>query len=207
MATSLRGGADRADELRRTRLYREAFNMYRRVGATRPSLFLGIALAGALFATPTAAIEFVGKVVGVTDGDTLTVLTAQRQQHRVRLSGIDTPERRQAFGQVSKQHLSDLAYDKTVSVVFHKRDRYQRIVGKVLVNGADAGLDQIETGMAWHFKRYEREQLPEDRVAYTRAEETARTEAARSLARSEAGAAVGVPQALKDVRPVRHHDR
>ncbi len=57
--------------------------MYRRshsflVGATRPSWFLGIALAAALFATPTAAIEFVGKVVGVADGDTLTVLTAQR---------------------------------------------------------------------------------------------------------------------------------
>jgi endonuclease YncB( thermonuclease family) len=46
----------------------------------------------------------------------------------------------------------------------------------VLVNGADAGLDQIETGMAWHYKRYEREQLPEDRVAYARAEETARAE-------------------------------
>jgi hypothetical protein len=72
--------------------------------------------------------------------------------------------------------LSDLAYDKTVSVVFHKRDRYRRILGQVLVNGADAGLDQIETGMAWHYKRYEREQSPEDRVAYARAEETARAE-------------------------------
>ncbi|MGH2742003.1 MAG: hypothetical protein ACRDN8_05860, partial [Thermoleophilaceae bacterium] len=68
------GGAGRVDELRHTHLYREAFNMYRRVhsllvGATRASLFLGIALAAALFATPTNAIEFVGKVVGVTDGD------------------------------------------------------------------------------------------------------------------------------------------
>jgi endonuclease YncB( thermonuclease family) len=108
--------------------------------------------------------------------DTLTVLTAQRQQHRVRLSGIDAPERRQAFGQVSKQHLSDLVYDKTVTIVFHKRDRYKRILGQVLVNGADAGLDQIETGMAWHYKRYEREQSTEDRVAYARAEETARAE-------------------------------
>jgi endonuclease YncB( thermonuclease family) len=143
---------------------------------TRASLFLGIALAAALFATPTAAIEFVGKVVGVTDGDTLTVLTAQRQQHRVRLSGIDAPERRQAFGQVSKQHLSDLAYDKTVSVVFHKRDRYKRILGKVLVNGADAGLNQIQSGLAWHYKKYERKQSPEDRVAYTPAEEKARAE-------------------------------
>ena len=112
--------------------------------------------------------------------DTLTVLTAQRQQHRVRLSGIDAPERRQAFGQVSKQHLSDLVYDKTVTVVFHKRDRYKRILGQLLVNGADAGLDQIETGMAWHYKRYEREQSTEDRVAYARAEETARAEGAVS---------------------------
>jgi endonuclease YncB( thermonuclease family) len=132
---------------------REAFNMYRRVGATRASLFLDIALAAALFATPAAAIEFFGKVVGVTDGDTLTVLTTQWQQHRVRLSGIDAPERRQAFGQVSKQHLSDLGYDKTVSVVFHKRDRYQRILGEVLVNGADVGLNQIQSGLAWHYKK------------------------------------------------------
>jgi endonuclease YncB( thermonuclease family) len=133
--------------------------MYRRahsfpVGATRPSLFLGIALAAALFATPTAATDFVGKVVGVTDGDTLTVLTAQRQQHRVRLSGIDAPEKRQAFGQVSKRHLSDLTYGKAISVVFHKRDRYQRILGKVLVNGADAGLDQIDVSDGGHPKTH-----------------------------------------------------
>ena len=181
--------------------------MYRRAGATRPSLFLGIAFAAALFATPIAAIEFVGKVVGVTDGDTLTVLTAQRQQHRVRLPGIDGPEKRQAFGQVSKQHLSDLVYDKTVSVVFHKRDRYKRILGKVLVNGADAGLTQIQLGLGWHYKKYEREQSTKDRVAYARAEETARAER-RGLWRDlPTGAAVGVPQALNDARPVRHHDR
>ena len=159
-----------------------------------------------LIGAPARADWVTGRVVTITDGDTLTVLTAQRQQHRVRLSGIDAPERRQAFGQVSKQHLSDLVYDKTVTVVFHKRDRYKRILGQVLVNGADAGLDQIETGMVWHYKRYEREQSTEDRVAYARAEETARAERARSLARSPAGAAVGVPQALNDVRLVRHHD-
>jgi endonuclease YncB( thermonuclease family) len=77
---------------------------------------------------------------------------------------------------VSKQHLSDLAYDKTVSVVFHKRDRYKRILGKVLVNGTDAGLNQIQSGLAWHYNKYEREQSTEDRVAYARAEETARAE-------------------------------
>ena len=60
--------------------------------------------------------------------------------------------------------------------VFHKRDRYKRILGKVLVNGADAGLNQIQSGLAWHDKKYEREQSTEDRVAYARAEETARAE-------------------------------
>ena len=64
----------------------------------------------------------------------------------MRLPGIDAPEKWQAFGQVSKQHLSDLVYDKTVSVVFHKRDWYKRILGKVLVNGADAG---IRSNWAW----------------------------------------------------------
>ena len=93
------------------------------------------------------ADQLTGRVVGIADGDTLTVLTAQRQQHRVRLTGIDAPEKRQAFGQVSRRHLSDLAYDKTVSVVFHKRDRYKRILGKVLVNGVDVA--SIRSNPGW----------------------------------------------------------
>jgi len=136
-----------------------------------PTLFGLALLIGSAWAD-----ELAGRVVGIADGDTLTVLTADYRKERVRLPGIDAPEKRQAFGQVSRRHLSDLAYDKTVSVVFHKRDRYQRILGKVLVNGADAGLDQIRSGLAWHYKKYEREQSPEDRVAYARAEEKARTE-------------------------------
>jgi len=122
------------------------------------------------------ADELIGRVVGIADGDTLTVLTPDYRKERIRLSGIDAPEKRQAFGQVSKQHLSDLAYGKAISVVFRKRDRYQRILGKVFVNAADVGLDQIRSGLAWHYKKYEREQSPEDRVAYARAEEKARAE-------------------------------
>ena len=138
----------------------------------RPLTLLWLALSIGL----AWADQLTGRVVGIADGDTLTVLTAQRQQHRVRLSGIDAPEKRQAFGQVSKQHLSDLAYNKTVSVVFHKRNRYQRILGKVLVNGADTGLNQIQSGLAWHYKRYELEQSAEDRLAYATAEEKTRVE-------------------------------
>ena len=99
-----------------------------------------------------------GRVVAITDGDTLTILTTDRVQHRVRLAGIDTPEKRQPFGQVAKNHPSSLVNGQTVTVNYYKRDRYGRIVGKVLTNGADADLRQIEAGLAWHYKQYQNEQ-------------------------------------------------
>jgi endonuclease YncB( thermonuclease family) len=61
-------------------------------------------------------------------------------QHRVRLAGIDTPEKRQPFGRVAKDHLSSLVNGQTVTVNYDKRDHYGRIVGKVLISGTDAGL-------------------------------------------------------------------
>jgi endonuclease YncB( thermonuclease family) len=94
-----------------------------------------------------------GRVVAITDGDTPTILTTDRVQHRVRLAGIDMPEKRQPFGQVAKNHLSSLVNGQTVKVNYYKRDHYGRIVGKVLTNGADAGLRQIEAGLAWHYKQ------------------------------------------------------
>ncbi len=115
-----------------------------------------------------------GRVVGVADGDTVTVLDAQKVQHKVRLSGIDAPERSQAFGQRSKEHLSDLVFGQTVEVDFNKTDRYGRLIGKIVVNGQDANLQQLHAGMAWHYKEYEREQPPEERRRYAQAEDDAR---------------------------------
>lgn len=115
-----------------------------------------------------------GRVIGIADGDTLTILDANRDQHRIRLAGIDAPERKQPFGQASKQSLSDLAYDRDVDVEWHKSDRYGRIIGKVLVSGVDANLIQIKKGMAWHYKKYESEQSVADRRAYAAAEDRAR---------------------------------
>lgn len=127
------------------------------------SLFRRLTLLGlALLIGSAWADELIGRVVGIADGDTLTVLTAQRQQHRGRLCGIDASEKREAFGQVSKQRLSDLAYGNTVQVVFHKPARYPRLLGKVHVNGADVDLNPIQPSMPWHDKRYEREQSPAD---------------------------------------------
>jgi endonuclease YncB( thermonuclease family) len=127
-------------------------------------------LSGA--AVSAASIE--GLVIGVSDGDTITVLDENRHQHKIRLAGIDAPEKRQDFANRSKQSLSDLVYRLHVIVETGKTDRYGRLVGKVSVDGQDVNLEQVRRGMAWHYKAYEREQLPADRQAYTDAENAAR---------------------------------
>ncbi len=117
-----------------------------------------------------------GLVVGIADGDTITVLDADKVQHKIRLSGIDAPEKKQPFGNRSKESLSELAFDKTVNVETSKRDRYGRQIGKVLVNGQDVNLVQIERGMAWFYRQYQREQSPSDRRLYEAAEDAARAD-------------------------------
>lgn len=130
-----------------------------------------LAIFGLLLVSNIATAEtYSGRVVGVADGDTVTVLDSTNTQHKVRLAGIDAPEKKQAFGQVSKQHLSNQVFDKTVTIETTKRDRYQREVGKVIVNGRDANLGQIEAGLAWHYKQYAGEQSPADRQSYAAAE-------------------------------------
>lgn len=87
-----------------------------------------------------------GRVVGISDGDTVTVLDVQKVQHKIRLAGIDAPEKTQPFGNRSKESLSELAFDKTVTVETDKRDRYGREVGKVLVNGRDVSRSRLSEG-------------------------------------------------------------
>jgi endonuclease YncB( thermonuclease family) len=116
-----------------------------------------------------------GRVVGVHDGDTITVLDSSNVQHKIRFQGIDAPEKSQAFGEASKQSLSTLVFGKNVSVVIGKKDRYQREVGKVLIGDRDAGLEQLRAGMAWYYRDYERELSPEERRLYSNAEATARS--------------------------------
>ncbi len=120
------------------------------------------------------AASLQGKVVSVADGDTVTVLDEQNKQHKIRLQGIDAPEKAQAFGQKSKQSLNQLVHSKQVVVEFDKKDKYDRIVGKVLLNGTDVCLEQIKLGMAWHYKQYASEQPKDDREIYAQAELQAR---------------------------------
>ncbi len=123
------------------------------------------------------AISLQGKVVHVADGDTITVLDATNTQHKIRLQGIDAPEKAQAFGQKSKQSLHQLIHSKQVTVEFQKKDKYGRTVGKLVLNGLDVCLEQIKLGMAWHNKQYESEQTKEDRETYAQAELATRAQA------------------------------
>ena len=115
-----------------------------------------------------------GRVVRVTDGDTIVVLDSANVQHKIRLTGIDAPERKQAFGTKSKEHLSDSVAGKFVVVDYDKRDRYERILGKVLLSEQDMNLEQIKAGLAWHYKKYQKEQAPSDRELYSETEIEAR---------------------------------
>lgn len=124
-------------------------------------------------------------MVAVADGDTITVLTAARERERIRLAGIDAPESKQAFGGAAKRNLSALVFGAEVRIEYAKRDRYGRIVGRVLRDGRDAGLAQIEAGLAWHYVRYAAEQPYAERDAYAGAERAART-ARRGLWRDAA---------------------
>lgn len=114
-----------------------------------------------------------GRVVGISDGDTITVLDSTKTRHKVRLAGIDAPESKQAFGQASKKHLSDLVFDRTVTIDCGKIDKYQREVCVVLVNGRDANLAQVSAGMAWWYRKYQKEQTAQQRAEYEAAEAAA----------------------------------
>jgi endonuclease YncB( thermonuclease family) len=123
---------------------------------------------------PAQADVLTGRVVHVADGDTLTVLDATNTQQRIRLAGIDAPEKGQAFGDASRKYLAGLVAGQRINVEWHKHDRFGRIVGKVLRDGTDVCLEQVRAGMAWHFKKYQHEQTPEDRGVYAETEDRAR---------------------------------
>lgn len=109
----------------------------------------------------------VGQVVAVSDGDTLKVLDDGLQLHVIRLMGIDAPEKAQAFGQQAKHSLARMVFQQRVSVVWSKKDKYGRTVGKVLrLDGQDVCMEQVALGMAWHYKQYASEQFSDDRLRY-----------------------------------------
>lgn len=115
---------------------------------TRPAPSKGIA------EEPADVPTYHGKVVGITDGDTLTLLTEGNRQIKIRLSDIDTPERGQAFGKRATQALAELAYREDARIVYVDTDRYGRMVGRVYVDGVDVNRQLVAEGFAWVFRRY-----------------------------------------------------
>lgn len=119
-------------------------------------MWLMVGLISCSFAAQAADISC--RVVGVADGDTVTCLTPEKRQIKVRLAQIDAPEKDQAFGQKSKQALSDLVYGKQVTLQPETTDKYGRTVAKIIVGGQDANLAQVKSGMAWVYTQYARDQ-------------------------------------------------
>ena len=110
-----------------------------------------------LFPLPAKAAEFTGRVVGVADGDTATILSG-RTRYKVRLAEIDAPEKRQAFGMAAKKALSAKIFGQTVRVVWTVRDRYGRTVGTIYLGERWINREMVAEGWAWHYRAYSKSQ-------------------------------------------------
>lgn len=122
-----------------------------RAYATATAILL---VAGLVIAAPPSVIkEFSGKVIGITDGDTIKVLV-NKATVKVRLEGIDSPESGQAFGRKAKEALAESVAGRIVTVRKTGTDRYQRTLGVILVNGVDVNAKLVKDGWAWHYKKY-----------------------------------------------------
>ena len=121
--------------------------------------------------------DFTAKVQRVVDGDTVHVEDETGKKFKVRLTGIDAPEKNQSYGLASTYHLRELLLNKVVFLKSKPRkgmpysvDRYKRVLAKIILDGRDINLSQVISGYAWHFKRYQKQQSSTDRGLYSQAE-------------------------------------
>ena len=115
-----------------------------------------------------------GMVKKVIDGDTIILEEENGQTFKIRLLGIDAPELDQPYGFESSARLASYIVGKTVYVVSSKKDRYQRLLGKIMIEQKDINYQLVKFGYAWHFKRYSRDQDRSDAQQYADAEIEAR---------------------------------
>lgn len=145
------------------------------LGETRLKLYRCLAATLLIAVTGGCGAEALsGRIVAISDGDSLTFLDAANQQHKIRLSGIDAPERRQPFGERARANLAAQAFNRPATADCPKQDRYGRAVCVVSVDGQDVGQAQVASGLAWWYRQYAREQSPQAREAYEAAETEAR---------------------------------
>jgi endonuclease YncB( thermonuclease family) len=97
-----------------------------------------------------------GRVVAIADGDTVTVLDGNQQQHRIRLAGIDAPELGQPFGQAARDTTGTLCFNRLVTVRVQDTDRYGRLVGWIEADGQNVNHRLVHDGLAWHYQQYDK---------------------------------------------------
>ena len=121
--------------------------------------------------------DFTAKVQRVVDGDTVHVVNKAGKKFKVRLTGIDAPEKNQPYGLAATYKLTEILINKLVLLKSKPNngkpytvDRYKRVLAKIILDGRDINLSQVLRGYAWHFKRYQKQQSPSDRELYSEAE-------------------------------------
>ncbi len=126
-----------------------------------------------LFFQPAVASEFEAEVLEVVDGDTIKI-RHQDQVLRVRLQGIDAPERNQPFGSEATNYLATKVDGMRISILSSGHDKYGRLLGKIMLNGEDINRHLLELGYAWWYRYYRDQQSLTDQHAYELAEEKAK---------------------------------
>ncbi len=145
--------------------------------AVNQQLNLKNSSGGTVKATQAKAVkkntEYSGKVVKVSDGDTIHVLDKNGLKHKIRFAGIDAPESKQAYGKDSQLYLSKLIERQNVTVQVIDVDRYGREVAVIWVGRQDINLTMVKAGLAWHYTAYTKHQSKDDYNRYTRAQTSA----------------------------------
>lgn len=150
----------------------------RSLEATRRRSILSIIIIILLLESFSAAQSrsFYGRVVSVSDGDTLTVLDREFREHKIRLIGIDAPEAGQDFGQASRMNLARMIFGREVLVVEMATDKYDRALANVFVDETDVNSEQVRAGMAWFYRTFERDIPPPQRQLLDNLERDARAQ-------------------------------
>ncbi len=122
-----------------------------------------------LLSSNLASFELRGKIIHISDGDTVHLLTSKNEKIKIRLNDIDAPEAKQAFGNKSKENIKKFIYQKDVIVEYKKKDQYKRVLGTIYYQNRDINLQQVKDGYAWVYKKYSKN------PTYFKAEQEARS--------------------------------
>ena len=127
--------------------------------ATRNPLLRSCAvLLSTLFVLYAVNVMVTGTIIGVSDGDTVTLLTKDNKQIKIRLHGIDCPEKNQAFGMKAKQFTSNLVFNQEVSLEIFSKDQYGRTVGEIfLPDGRSLNKELVRAGYAWQYQQFSKD--------------------------------------------------